>query len=79
MDDVLLQYGALGVLALVSIAAVRVLFKRLADALDRETLRADKATEELLSLNRDVREKYLTTISDATRAISDALAAVRKR
>lgn len=79
MDDVLLQYGAVGVLALVSIAAVRVLFKRLADALDRETLRADKATEELLSLNRDVREKYLTTISDATRAISDALAAVRKR
>lgn len=78
MEDVLLQYGAIGVIALVSMAAVRVLYQKLNGAYERERDRADRLEEELRQLNAAVRNDYIHTIGDATRAVSDALSAVRR-
>ncbi|MGW6790068.1 hypothetical protein [Streptomyces chartreusis] len=82
---VLLQYGALGVLAVLALAAVRVLFARLTAQLDQQTERGDRLEEELRKLNETVRSDYIANlnratqaISDANRATADALAAVRR-
>lgn len=78
MSDALLQYGAVGVLALFCLLAVRVLFTKLIEDLKSEKERGDRLEKELLELNKTTREKVVTVLSDATRAIADALAAVRK-
>lgn len=72
--DVLVQYGAIGVIAVLALLAVRVLFARVAAAADLERARADRLEEELRKLNADIQERYLTTLSEATKAISSALA-----
>jgi hypothetical protein len=73
------QYGAIGVIAALALIAVRYLFKRETEAFDRERARADRLETELAKLNDVVRTLYVTTLSDATRAIGDALASVRKQ
>lgn len=78
VNGVLLQYGALGVLALLAVLAVRVLFARLTAALDRETARADRLEEEQRKLNADVRTLMLTTLADATSAVKEAAEVMRK-
>lgn len=82
---VLLQYGALGVLAVLALAAVRVLFNKLNAQLDRAEERADRLEEELRKLNETVRSEYVSTINrssqavgDAQRMVVDALAAIRR-
>lgn len=84
-DSLWWQYGAIGAFVVLSLAAVRVLFNRLIAINERETARADRLEEELRKLNETVRNEYLGTIatssqaiSDANRAITDALAAVRR-
>lgn len=79
------QYGAIGAFVMLALAAVRVLFNRLIAINERETARADRLEEELRKLNETVRNEYLSTIanssqaiSEANRAITDALAAVRR-
>jgi hypothetical protein len=85
VTGVLVQYGAVGVIAIMALAAVRVLFARLSASLDRETQRADRLENELRALNATVRDQYLDTIAKsseataaASRAVADALAAVRR-
>lgn len=78
MDNLFLQYGAIGVIAIVSMAMVRVMYGKLNDAYNRERDRADRLEAELRRLNEAVRTDYIGTIGDATRAVSDALAAVRR-
>lgn len=73
-ESELLQYGALGVVAALCLLAVRVLFARVTATADLERARADRLEEELRKLNADIQERYLTTLSEATRAISAALA-----
>ncbi len=70
----LVQYGAIGIIAFLALLAVRVLFARVTAAADLERQRADRYEEELRKLNADIQERYLTTLSEATRAISAALA-----
>lgn len=70
----LVQYGAIGIIALLALAAVRVLFARVTATADLERQRADRLEEELRKLNADIQERYLTTLSEATRAIAAALA-----
>lgn len=77
-SEVFIQYGALGVIALLALVAVRVLFARVTATADLERARADRLEEELRKLNLAVQERYVTTLSDATRAISAALAAQQK-
>lgn len=74
--DVLLQYGAIGVIALVALIAVRVLFNRLAAALDRETTRADRLEAEVRELNEAIRTYYAGNLAEAMRQVSDANRAV---
>lgn len=73
VDMTLLQYGAIGVIAVVALAAVRVLFKRETAAYDREKDRADRLEAELTKLNQTIQERYLVALNDATRAVADAL------
>ncbi len=79
IDGVLLQYGALGVMTLVSLIIVKVLFGNLQEAYNREKERSDRLEAELRELNEAVRDQYIGTISQATNAVANALAAVRGR
>lgn len=74
----LVQYGAVGAVAIMALFAVRVLFNKLSAELDYHRNRADKAEDELRKLNETVRTEYLGTLSKATEAIADALAARRR-
>jgi thymidylate kinase len=89
MEDVFLQYGAIGAIALMALFALRALYgqqRATYEAIvERERERADRLEEEMRKLNEMVRSDYISTISrasqaivDANRAVSDALAAVRK-
>lgn len=84
--SVLLQYGALGVLTLLAVIAVKIMYQRMVQQYDRERERADRLEQELRDLNSTIRGDYVGTIGNATRAIteatdavSNALAAVRHR
>jgi hypothetical protein len=74
VESELIQLGAVGVVAALALLAVRVLFARVTATADLERARADRLEEELRKLNADIQERYLTTLSEATRAISAALA-----
>jgi hypothetical protein len=103
VTQVLTQYGAVGLLALVSLGVARWLAKkwetsreqelqvrdrevaRLENALQQATARADAAQAALGALNETVRNVYLDQISkstqaigDASRAVADALVAIRR-
>lgn len=77
VSDVLLQYGALGALAVVALLAVRVLDNRAsiraAEELAYHRNRADRLEEELRALNATMREQLIQVIGPATEAIGDAL------
>lgn len=83
--SVLLQYGALGAISLFAVIAVRVMYQRIVQAYEYERARADRLEQELRELNATIRGDYVGTIGSATRAIteatdavSNALAAVRR-
>jgi hypothetical protein len=78
MDQAFLQYGALGAITLVCLVAIRVMYQGFQRNYERERARADRLEEELSQLNETVRTEYLRTLADATRAIADALSAVRR-
>lgn len=75
--DPLLQFGAVGVFAFLLAIAVRVLFKRETETLERERARADKLAEELTDLRDKIQERYLITLEQASSAIREALAVTR--
>lgn len=79
VTDVFVQYGALGTVALLALLAVRVLFQREVLALDTERKRADRLEEELRQLNRTVQERYVTTLTEATKAMGELLDELRQR
>ncbi len=79
MESTFLQYGALGAISLMALLAVRVMYGQFQKNADRERERADRLEEELRKLNETIRSEYITTIATATRAIADALAAVRRQ
>lgn len=72
--DIFIQYGALGVIALLALLAVRVLFARVTATADLERARADRLEEELRKLNATIQERYISTLAEANRAIAAALA-----
>lgn len=76
--DGLVQYGAVGILAVAGLIGVRVLFQREVKAHDAAEARADRMEAELAKLNNAIQERYLTTLAEATRAISAALEAQQK-
>lgn len=72
-SDVLLQYGALGVMVIAAGAIIRVLFQRETAAYEREKDRADRMEAEVSRLNAVIQERMLPILHDATQAISEAL------
>lgn len=85
MDQVFAQYGAVGLIAALAVAAAKIMYGKLLVAYERERERADRLEEELRKLNEVIRTDYVNTISrasqamsDANRAVADALAAVRR-
>ena len=76
MSDALLGLGLPGVVVLALGLVVRVLYNRAAEDAAYHRQRADRLEEEVRALNATVRTEYVTTISKATEAISDALHAV---
>jgi hypothetical protein len=84
-DNIYAQYGAIGMVAALCVWAVRIMYGRLSAAYEREKERADRLEDELRRLNEMIRTDYVSTISrasqamsDANRAVADALAAVRR-
>lgn len=78
MDPAFAQFGAVGIVAALAVAAVKILYGREVEFRKQETERANRLEAELLRLSETVRTQYVTTLGDATRAIGDALAVVRK-
>lgn len=78
VGDLLIQYGAVGAIALIALYAAKVLFGKMSEALARERERADRLEQELAKLNETVRSEYIGTLAKATDAIADALSAVRR-
>jgi hypothetical protein len=78
LNDVLLQYGALGVLALLALSAVRILFQREIKAHEQETARANRLEAELGKLNQTIQTQYITTLTQATMAMSQAVQFMRE-
>ncbi len=82
IDTSLLQYGAVGLIAILALATVRVLYKALAkretEAYEREKARADRLEAELAKLNSAIQDRYLTTLNEATRAVADSLTKMRR-
>lgn len=77
-----LQYGALGLLTLVCVIAVRVLFQQVAADKQRETERADRGEEALRDLNQSVREQVIPAVLDmvaTTKALIELMAQERAR
>jgi len=90
VDTLLTQYGPGGVLGICAVAAVRVLYARDQKTMDAERARTDEQLKleregrarveaELARLNSAVQEKYLTTLAQATVAISEALLLAREK
>lgn len=84
-DTIYAQYGAIGLVAALSVWAVRIMYGKLQAAYEREKERADRLEDELRRLNDMIRTDYVSTISrasqamsEANRAVADALAAVRR-
>lgn len=74
----LIQYGALGVIALLALGAVRVLFQREVNAHDLERKRADRLEEELRKLNSTIQDRYITTLSEASRVMVEVLDYIKR-
>lgn len=76
--SMLVQYGALGVIAFLALGAVRVLFQREVSAHDAERRRADRLEEELRKLNSAVQDRYITTLSEASRVMVEVLDYIKR-
>jgi peptide subunit release factor 1 (eRF1) len=79
MDTALAQYGAVGVIATLAFGAVRVLFARVEKEQQRERDRADRLEAELRDLNKTIHTSYSAVLNDATRAVAEALAFLRRQ
>lgn len=78
-DDVLLQYGALGVMVMAAGLIIRVLFARETAAFERERERADRMEAEVQRLNNMIQDRMLPILHEATKAISEALQGEQRR
>lgn len=87
-SQTLLQYGAIGFIAMCSLLAVKVLFGRLEhqykerDAerereLDRVNARSDRLEAELAKLNQSVRES-MQALTAANMAVAEAMTRMRR-
>lgn len=64
------QYGALGIVAGLSVAFVRTAYKR-------ETQRADRLEQELAALNTTVREQYIPAMQSSAHVLQEVMVVLR--
>jgi len=87
--SVLIQYSAVGVLAIASMGIARILFKRLEEAAKQERAQFEKtlelerearrrAEDELRTLNASIRDQYVPALERATGVIAQTLRASRR-
>jgi hypothetical protein len=74
---ILVQYGALGVLTIIALGAVKVLFSREIQAHQRETERADREHEENVRLNSITIERVLPAVISAGQAVAECVTLIR--
>ena len=74
-----LQYGVLGAVAIVLLWFSFNAIVRERERADRETARADRAEAALAELNKDMREKVIPALTEATRVCTEAIAVIRGR
>lgn len=67
-----LQYGAIGLVALVALAAGVRLFTRQIQMHERDIARADRAEEELSKLNELIRDRLIVQLTQTADAVSRA-------
>lgn len=77
VNSVLLQYGAVGLIAILALLAVRILFKKTDEAYREATARANRLEAELQKLNDTVQQQYLTVLAQATAAMSEAFDVIK--
>ena len=78
-DAVLLQYGAVGVVAVLALLAVRVLFKRETDAHDYDRQRADRLEAEMRHMHETYQERVIPALQESSRALQEAIAVLREQ
>lgn len=79
MSDTLVQYGAVGVLALAAMLAVRVLFERVSAYADQQKERGDRLEEELRKLNETIRTEIAPALARSAEALADYSRAASRR
>ena len=72
VESGLLQYGAIGLVALIALVAGWRLFTRQIQMHERDIARADKAEEELSKLNALIREQLVQQLTQTATALSRA-------
>jgi len=88
LTNILLQYGPVGVIAVLASYVAWVLWKRntaaqeaeivrLTAEIKRERERADRLEAELTARNTDIQEKYVTSLEQAKSVISEAVLMMR--
>lgn len=76
VSTTLVQYGAVGVLALVSLGAAAVLWRRITQIADKERERADRLEAELLAQSKLISNElsgHLVRATEAMREVTDML------
>ena len=74
----LLAYGPLGVFAMLSLIAFRVIYKRFNEFVARESTRADAAEQSLRDLQAKVIDSYVPALTRSTDALTEVLTEIRR-
>lgn len=78
-SDAFMQYGAIGAVLLLSLVAIRYLFRRQEQQHDRDIARADRAEQQLRELNDLIRDRLVVELTRATDAASRAAELLSRR
>jgi len=73
LTNPLIQYGAVGCLALASLFWAWTLYKSAQESVKRERERADRLEAEIQKLNNDIHEKYIPVLTRVTDALQSFL------
>lgn len=74
----LVQFGALGLLALAALAGLRVVHRQTAEAAKADRERADRLEQELRTQNANFQDKILTVLTGNTHVMQQVLDEMRE-
>ncbi|MEV0357095.1 hypothetical protein AB0H71_13640 [Nocardia sp. NPDC050697] len=79
VSGTLVQYGAVGIIALVALTAVAVMWKRMSQMNDAERARGDRLEAELLGQNKLISSEFSGVLVRATEAMREVTDMLRHR